>query len=69
MSEPTPTFRITPVDKGFSFEFDVKANGEERQRKRAVFGEFEMFCDESEQLGGDNSATPPLAYFASSIAF
>ena len=69
MTEPVETFRITPVDKGVRLEFDVTTNREERQRKRAVFGEFELFCDESAMIGGDNTAPPPLAYFAASIAF
>jgi len=69
MSEPVPTFRVTPVDQGFRLEFDVAAARADRQRKRATFGSFEIFCDESAQVGGDDSAPPPLAYFASSIAF
>jgi len=69
MSEPAPTFRITPVDQGFRLEFDVAAARAERQLKRATFGSFEILCDEGEMLGGDDSAPPPLAYFASSIAF
>ena len=69
MSEPTPTFRITPIDQGMRLEFDVAAARAERQRKRATFGSFEIFCDESELIGGDDSAPPPLAFFASSIAF
>lgn len=69
MPESVETFRITPVNKGVRLEFDVTANREERQRKRAVFGEFELFCDEGAMIGGDNTAPPPLAYFAASIAF
>lgn len=68
MTDTTP-FRITPVDKGFRVEFDVGATRERRQRKKATFGKFEIFCDEGAQIGGDDSAPPPLAYFASSIAF
>ena len=69
MADPVETFRITPVDKGFRLEFDVTASSAERQLKRARFGEFEILCDESAQIGGDNTAPPPLAYFASSVAF
>ena len=69
MPEPAPAFRITPVDQGFRLEFDVAAARAERQRKRATFGAFEILCDESAMIGGDDSAPPPLAYFASSIAF
>ena len=69
MPDPTPIFRVTPVDKGFRLEFDVAATRERRQRKKATFGKFEILCDETAQIGGDDSAPPPLAYFASSIAF
>ena len=69
MSESASAFRITPVDKGLRIEFDLAAERAERQRKRAVFGAFEMLCDESALIGGDDSAPPPLAFFASSIAF
>lgn len=69
MSDEAPLFRITPADRGFRIEFDVAVARAERQRKRATFGSFEIFCDESAAIGGDDSAPPPLAYFASSIAF
>jgi hypothetical protein len=69
MADPTPTFRITPVDRGFRFEFDVVAQPEERQRKKATFGQFEILCDESAQIGGDDTAPPPLAYFGAAVAF
>lgn len=69
MSEDASTFRITPINRGFRFEFDVAATPAERQRKTATFGTFEIQCDESAQIGGDDTAPPPLAYFASSVAF
>lgn len=69
MTEPTSVFRLTPVDRGLRIEFDVAAARAERQRKRATFGNFEIHCDESALIGGDDSAPPPLAYFAASIAF
>jgi len=69
MTDTARIFRITPVNKGFRLEFDVAADREQRQRKRATFGHFEIFCDESAQIGGDDSAPPPLAYFAASIGF
>ena len=69
MSDQAPAFRITPVDRGFRFEFDVAATRADRQRKKATFDRFEILCDESAQIGGDDSAPPPLAYFASAIAF
>jgi hypothetical protein len=69
MTESSQPFRITPVEKGIRLEFDVAASRADKQRKRASFGDFEIFCDESAMIGGDDSAPPPLAYFASSIAF
>ena len=69
MAEPADTFRISAVEKGFRFEFDVAATRGERQKKVATFGGFEILCDEGAQMGGDNSAPPPLAYFGASIAF
>ena len=73
MSEPSNPFRISPVDgaegKGIRIEFDVEATRGDKQLKRAAFGAFEILCDESAMIGGDDTAPPPLAYFASSIAF
>ena len=73
MSEPSNPFRIEPVDgphgKGISIEFDVDATRGDKQLKRAAFGAFEILCDERAMIGGDDSEPPPLAYFASSIAF
>ncbi|MFK7896688.1 MAG: hypothetical protein AB8G23_12680 [Myxococcota bacterium] len=69
MSEANQPFRITSVDKGIRLEFDVVASRADKQRKLARFGDFEMVCDESAMIGGDDSAPPPLAFFASSIAF
>ncbi|MDH3679119.1 MAG: OsmC-related (seleno)protein, partial [Acidimicrobiia bacterium] len=56
-------FRIERTDDGTRFTFELRAEKAERQRKRAVFAHFEMFCDEGEALGGDDTAPPPLAYF------
>ena len=40
----------------------------ERQKKQADIRGFTIMCDEREPMG-DNTAPPPLAYFASSILF
>ena len=53
---------------------NVEAETLQRQQKRAVVrntrgGGFEMYCDEGAQLGGDDEAPPPLAYFSAGIAF
>ena len=52
----------------------VEAETLARQQKRAVVktargGGFEIYCDEGTQLGGDDEAPPPLAYFSAGIAF
>lgn len=62
-------FRIERTDGGARFTFDIAATRTQRQRKRATFAEFTMLCDESEQIGGDDTAPPPLAYFGAALAF
>lgn len=62
-------FRIERVDDGVRFSFDVAATAGARQTKQAWFDAFEMLCDESAAVGGDNSAPPPLAYFGAALAF
>jgi hypothetical protein len=68
MAESSP-FRIERTSSGVRFTFDVAAERLERQRKRATFDRFELFCDEGAAIGGDDTAPPPLAYFASALAF
>ena len=50
--------------------FTLEGNAEtmERQKKRSEFRGFTILCDEREPMG-DNTAPPPLAYFASSLLF
>jgi hypothetical protein len=69
MSEPGSPFRIEPTEGGLRLSFDVRAKRGERQSKTAQFDTFEIVCDESTLIGGDNTAPPPLAYFAASLAF
>lgn len=69
MSEEQSPFNITPIKGGLELSFDVHASKAERQTKKASFGKFEILCDESALIGGDDSAPPPLAYFAASVAF
>jgi uncharacterized OsmC-like protein len=69
MSENESPFQITSIDGGAQFSFEVRAAKGERQTKKAHFDHFEIICDESAAIGGDDSAPPPLAYFAASIAF
>lgn len=62
-------FEFSPVDGGVQISFEVRTIKGERQTKKASFDKFEMICDEGKNLGGDDTAPPPLAYFAASIAF
>ena len=62
-------FRAESIPGGRRFSFHVRAEKGERHRKRATFGRFTIECDEGPALGGDDSAPPPLAYFASALAF
>lgn len=52
-------------------EIVMEADAEtlERQKKEGHARGFTVLCDEREQTGGDNSAPPPLAYFALSLGF
>jgi hypothetical protein len=62
-------FQFSRVDGGVQLSFEVRTVKGERQTKKASFDQFEIICDEGKNLGGDNTAPPPLAYFAASIAF
>ncbi len=62
-------FRIERTEAGMQFTFDVTARTATRQLKKASFGEFEILCDESAAIGGDDTAPPPLAYFGAALAF
>ena len=69
MNDEESPFRVERTDTGFRFSLDVLARTAERQAKVATFGKFTIHCDEGVAIGGDDTAPPPLAYFASSIAF
>jgi hypothetical protein len=62
-------FRGERIEGGRRFEFDVRTVQGVRHQKQATFGRFVIDCDEGPQLGGDDSAPPPLAYFAAALAF
>jgi len=62
-------FEFSRVPGGTEISFNVRTVKGERQTKKASFDKFEIICDEGVILGGDNSAPPPLAYFAASVAF
>jgi hypothetical protein len=63
------TFRVEQTPEGRRFSFDVRAEKVVRQQKKGLFGKFEIWCDEGARIGGDDTAPPPLAYFAASVAF
>jgi len=48
-------------------EADAETLG--KMRKEGHARGFTVYCDEGERIGGDNSAPPPLAYFALSVGF
>ncbi len=66
---PESPFRGEAVPGGRRFAFDVRAERTVRQQKRALFGRFEILCDEGAGIGGDDTAPPPLAYFCAALAF
>jgi hypothetical protein len=41
----------------------------ERQRKVAHVQGFTVYCDESERVGGENTAPSPLGYFTAAMGF
>ena len=69
MAEAPSPFRREETPEGRRFAFDVRAHKTVRQQKKATFGKFEILCDEGANIGGDDTAPPPLAYFAASVAF
>ena len=52
-------------------EIVLEADAEtlQRMRKEGRARGFTVYCDEAERTGGENTAPPPLAYFALSLAF
>ncbi len=55
------------VKRDIVIEADAEALA--RQKKRGAARGFTVLCDEAERTGGDNTAPPPLAYFALSLGF
>ena len=65
MTTPTPQ-ESDIISRSNSMEGDAWTG--ERMKKHSVIRGFTIQCDEREPMG-DNTAPPPLAYFASSILF
>jgi hypothetical protein len=51
------------------FTVEVDAHKIERMRKQGHVRGFTVYCDEGENVGGDNSAPNPLGYFLLGVAF
>ena len=69
MTSPSSSTQSTSDDtisRSITIEGDVKML--ERMKKQADIRGFTIMCDEREPMG-DDTAPPPLAYFASSILF
>lgn len=48
--------RVERTDAGMRFTLDVAARTQTKQLKKAEFGQFEILCDESATIGGDDTA-------------
>jgi len=48
-------------------EADAETLG--KMRKEGHARGFTVYCDEAERTGGENTAPPPLAYFALALGF
>jgi hypothetical protein len=55
------------VSREIVLEADAATLG--KLRKEGHARGFTVYCDEAGRTGGDNSAPPPLAYFALSLGF
>ncbi len=69
MAEEHSPFRVEQTPAGRRFSFDIRAEKVVRQQKKGIFSKCEIWCDEGVRIGGDDTAPPPLAYFAASVAF
>ena len=69
MTTPAPSASSGPADRvSRSITVEADARMLERMKKEASVRDFTIHRDEREP-NGDNSAPPPMAYFASSILF
>jgi hypothetical protein len=57
----------TQVKREIVLEADAETLQKMRQEGHARG--FTVYCDEAERTGGENTAPPPLAYFALSLGF
>ena len=69
MTTPVPSSQDSSQDLiSRSFVLQADARMQERMKKQSEVRGFTIHCDEGEPMG-DNTAPPPLAYFASSLLF
>jgi hypothetical protein len=50
-------------------EIEAEVESLERMRKVARVQGFEVYCDESERVGGAHTAPSPLGYFTAAVGF
>ena len=67
MVEAIPTSPEQVYKRSITIEADTATL--ERQRKEGQSRGFTVYCDEPEQIGGDNTAPPPLSYFTMALGF
>lgn len=59
--DPSVTYRENLIE--------AEVESLERMRKVARVQGFEVFCDESERVGGEHTAPSPLGYFVAGVGF
>jgi hypothetical protein len=67
MAEAIPSSAAEMMKRTITIEADTRTL--ERQRKEGQSRGFTVYCDESEAIGGDNTAAPPLSYFTRALGF
>ena len=66
-TQPSQPTSDDTISRAFGIEADIEMM--ERMKKQSEVRGFTIICDEGAQVGGDNTAPPPLAYFISSLVF
>ncbi len=66
---PTPPPALDPTIAYREIAVEAHCESLERQRKVAHVQGFTVYCDESERVGGENTAPSPLGYFTAAIGF
>jgi hypothetical protein len=59
--DPTVTYRENVIE--------AEVESLERMRKVARVQGFDVYCDESEHVGGEHTAPSPLGYFTAAVGF